>query len=564
MKEAGRSLPMWATGFMPTPWTQQAVLLVGNLLSYGGLVVSQQENERILLELVQAGVSDDKMRELFSPLFDEADFDLLRQLHIRRQLSDEALELITDLPRLAGSNAWAVRPQRSASGGALLATDPHLEINRLPAIWYEAVLRWGPRPSITCWGPRCPAARCLPSPAPPRWPGASPISRATRATISSKIAGPAAAPAGNIAAAEHLARFRSAAAKRSSAKGTRPKSSTSITIRKARWKPTPAGRRRRAIIFRPLDRQRRRGRPIDRHLAGNRRRRHGGRSHGHRPRLPAADALLGLCRPRRATSAGKPTAGFPIGRGTSAACCRCRPGTSGIIGAAGCGPKCCRRPINPPAGFVASANEDINAPGGPRLVTMIVPDYRRRRIDERLAELDEATLDDMQALQYDVVSLQARELLPIFLPHLPEGEIKRRLAGWDCSYDPRASRRPGSRGCIATCCWRSSARSEGIGWRRMLYLATPRRLFDDAAHGDRPAAGPGAIAVVAGARQRRADPPGGRKAGPRAARALERDQRIPFHQSLHRRRLRRPGVGLQHRRNGDARLPRHAFFKAIC
>ena len=66
LKESGRSLPMWATGFTPHPWTQQAVLLIGNLLSYGGLVVSQQENERILLELVQAGVSDDKMRELFS------------------------------------------------------------------------------------------------------------------------------------------------------------------------------------------------------------------------------------------------------------------------------------------------------------------------------------------------------------------------------------------------------------------------------------------------------------------------------------------------------------------
>ena len=62
---------------------------------------------------------------------------------IASQLSDEAIELITDLPRLAGSNAWAVAPSRSATGTALLASDPHLEVNRLPAIWYEAVLRWG-------------------------------------------------------------------------------------------------------------------------------------------------------------------------------------------------------------------------------------------------------------------------------------------------------------------------------------------------------------------------------------------------------------------------------------
>ncbi len=143
MKEAGRSLPMWATGFVPTPWTQESVLLVGHLLSFGGLVVSQLQNERILIDLIKIGIADDKMRALFHPSLDEADFALLRQIRVSSQLSDEALELITDLPRLAGSNAWAVSPGRSQSGAALFASDPHLEVNRLPAIWYEAVLRWG-------------------------------------------------------------------------------------------------------------------------------------------------------------------------------------------------------------------------------------------------------------------------------------------------------------------------------------------------------------------------------------------------------------------------------------
>ena len=35
-----------------------------------------------------------------------------------------------------------------------------------------------------------------------------------------------------------------------------------------------------------------------------------------------------------------------------------------------------------------------------------------------------ATIDDMQKLQYDVVSLQARDLLAVFLPCLPDGPIK--------------------------------------------------------------------------------------------------------------------------------------------
>jgi penicillin amidase len=133
------------------------------------------------------------------------------------------------------------------------------------------------------------------------------------------------------------------------------------------------------------------------------------------------------------------------------------------------GPEVLPSTFNPPTGFVASANEDVNAAGGPRLVTMIVPDYRRRRIDERLAELDEATLQDMQALQYDVVSLQARELLPIFLPHMPEGEIKRR---WDCRYNLESLEATWFSGLYRNVLLEIFGQERGIGWRRMLYLAT--------------------------------------------------------------------------------------------
>ncbi len=36
----------------------------------------------------------------------------------------------------SGSNGWVVSPQKSASGGALLAGDPHLDVTRLPQFWY--------------------------------------------------------------------------------------------------------------------------------------------------------------------------------------------------------------------------------------------------------------------------------------------------------------------------------------------------------------------------------------------------------------------------------------------
>jgi penicillin amidase len=42
-------------------------------------------------------------------------------------------------PGVIGSNNWAVAPERSASGFALLAGDPHLDLT-LPSIWYEVHL----------------------------------------------------------------------------------------------------------------------------------------------------------------------------------------------------------------------------------------------------------------------------------------------------------------------------------------------------------------------------------------------------------------------------------------
>ncbi len=51
----------------------------------------------------------------------------------------DALGLPARGPDAVGSNNWAVAPARSASGHALLAGDPHLELT-LPSIWYEAHL----------------------------------------------------------------------------------------------------------------------------------------------------------------------------------------------------------------------------------------------------------------------------------------------------------------------------------------------------------------------------------------------------------------------------------------
>jgi penicillin amidase len=468
MKSSGRSLPMWAAGFVPQPWNQRSVLLMGHLLSFGGLVVGQQQNERILLDLIHAGVGDAKLRELFSPLLDNADFDLLRKVKIANQLSDEALEVITDLPRLAGSNAWAVSPRRSASGAALIAADPHLEINRLPAIWYEAELHWGEHDYVLgATLPGCPlfaVARthrlswgvtylkgdtsdhfiedCRPG-------GATDwqyrrgedwidfqvreerIARKGRAAETMRVyynpqgtleSDPEPGMPGYYLSTswigDQLGSGRSIATWLEIIAA--PNAAEAMDI--ARECPLPT------LCWVFADR--------DGHI--------GLQANGWFPRRPREHNGL-----------------YPIPAWDVHNHWRGKLSTSLLP-----------RVYDPPEGFVASANEDINPSGGPMLVTQPVPDYRKRRIVERLEQLTSATVEDMQALQYDVVSLQARDLLAVFLPCLPEGKIKDRLSKWDCSYTTDSHEATLFSHLYRNVLLEIFGHEQGIGWRRMMYLCS--------------------------------------------------------------------------------------------
>lgn len=467
LQEAGRSLPMWATGFVPTPWDEMAVLLVGNLLSFGGLVVGQQQNERMIFELVHAGVPDDKLRELFAPQLDDADFDLLRQLRIINQLSDEALDLISDLPRLAGSNAWAIAPRRSATGAALLAGDPHLEINRLPAIWYEAVLRWGESYVMGASLPGCPLFA--------------------------------------VARTERLAwavTYLKGDTSDYFVEDCRPGGETGWQFRREdNWYDF-------SLRVEQLDRKGKSPELLNVYY----------NDHGTleiEPRESESGYYLSLAWMGQAEGASSSIGTWLdviASRSTATAMdvarecpmptlCWVFADRAGHIGKQANGWFPQRPPhqaglvpipawqwenhwqgrlpsdvlpgeMDPVYGFVSSANENINPPGGPMLSTLVLPDYRKRRIDERLHDLPHATLADMQSLQYDVVSLQARDLLAVFLPHMPDNEFKQKLAAWDCGYAIDRVEPTMFLNLYRSVLLEVFGNETNIGWRRMVYLVT--------------------------------------------------------------------------------------------
>ena len=63
-------------------------------------------------------------------------------------------------------------------------------------------------------------------------------------------------------------------------------------------------------------------------------------------------------------------------------------------------------------------------------------DYRAARIEERLAERSDWTLEAVHEMHMDVHSKQAERFMAILRPLLPCGERAAVLRNWDCRYDP--------------------------------------------------------------------------------------------------------------------------------
>ncbi|MEN1680621.1 MAG: penicillin acylase family protein [Planctomycetota bacterium] len=469
-----KSLPMWATGYDPDPWDAESVMLIGNLLSFAGLAIGEQEAERQMLEFVQLGIADEHLRELFSPYLDGIDLEPLRDIRMTRRLSDEALELLADLPRLAGSNAWAVSPMRSASGAALLASDPHLEVNRLPAIWYEAVLRWGEGDDasyvIGASLPGCPLMAVARTPK-LAWGVTYLHADTSDFFIEDCRPNPSADDSNSPWQYRRGNDWHDFAVRKETIhrKGGEPTEVDVLENDQGTLAQSPDGR----------------GKYLSVSWVGARP--GGGRSIGTWLDVIASESteqameavrrsphpsLVWLFADREG-HIGKQASGWLPLRG---------PGKAGLLPLPAWDESNHWRGVVPPdqlpsefdpaIGFVASANEELYRKDGPPVHAFALADYRRRRIDQRLLEMPAATLDDMKAVQYDVTSVHAADLLPVLLSYLESGRVKEELSGWDRRYTPESTEATLFQHFYRHVLLEVFGHEEGIGWRRMFYLST--------------------------------------------------------------------------------------------
>jgi penicillin amidase len=144
-------------GYRPGPWTMADSIALSRLTGYVGLAQSQARAEQILVEMVQGGVRRELLEELFPGILGGLDETLIRKVKLVERVIPESLEWGIALPRMTASNNWVVCGQRTASGKPILANDPHLEVNRLPAVWYEIALQSGRRYIMGATMPGLPA-----------------------------------------------------------------------------------------------------------------------------------------------------------------------------------------------------------------------------------------------------------------------------------------------------------------------------------------------------------------------------------------------------------------------
>jgi penicillin amidase len=121
------------------PWVPADSFALMKVMGYLGLSQTQQDFEKFLCMSLSKGISPAYFKSLF-PNIDQLGLEEII-LPLQKTFFDLAPvpsnHFLASLPKLKASNNWVIGPEKSETGSAIMASDPHLEINRLPALWYE-------------------------------------------------------------------------------------------------------------------------------------------------------------------------------------------------------------------------------------------------------------------------------------------------------------------------------------------------------------------------------------------------------------------------------------------
>ncbi len=406
------------------PWKPEDTLILAKIMGFLGLADVQGNMEKFLVQMIQNGIPEAKIRELFPYLCDPIDIDRMKAVRLAPPIVPEALAWLRKAPHFSASNNWVVSGKLTRSGKPIVCNDPHLEVNRLPAIWYEVVMHIAGRSVVGITLPGAPAVAA----------GRTPdIAWGVTYSFMDQID-------------YRIERCRNG-----------------CYFRDDGWTPFQA---RKEII------RTKKGRTVVETVYEN----EWGLLEGDPfidgeylvmnwscARKAGAGDIAGMFDLLKATRVDEAIACFrkleclsfnwvvadktgSIGYQMSGRMFRRPEGVSGLLptpawdrrfdptGWVDPSQLPCR--IDPEEGFIVTANQDLNAWGVAQPINLAMASWRADRITEMLRQqAGSLDADVMQAIQTDLLSLQAKAFLDILRPFLPDTEAARRLSAWDGRYE---------------------------------------------------------------------------------------------------------------------------------
>jgi len=374
--------------------------------AYFGLAQCQERMELAIVEALQHGARPDLLEAIFAPHLRGWNPELLQKIPAAAPPGFAGHGMFF----AGGSNAWAVGSERTHSGRALFAADPHLQVNQLPALFFEVRARVGNDFWLGATIPGLPGLA---------------IGR-NRAVAWS----------GTFACADNVDWTIT----------TADEQSVAVRDERVRRRFRPALRLR----FYSGERGnlmwdgRQRGDVLACRWAGPERAAQALRAYMVLPTARSASEAETILREAHTLSLHYvlADAGGSVQYAQAGRIPRRSQGWSGLYPVAGReGPRWLgyyegdELPrANAQDGVVASANEARLAADGGVLATLAAPPYRLDRIWELLALRADHDVASMQAMQCDLKSGQAELLRPVFLARLASGSMRNILADWDCRY----------------------------------------------------------------------------------------------------------------------------------
>ncbi len=132
----GRPLAMRLLGLPIQDWTPAAAVLVYRLLAWFGMTSTTQLARHCVGELMRGGADLSALRLLLGPGAEGLELEAAAALAWREE------EHLIGVPGLGGSNAFAIAGSRTASGGAIVLSEFHMEVGSLPPVVYAVDLRY--------------------------------------------------------------------------------------------------------------------------------------------------------------------------------------------------------------------------------------------------------------------------------------------------------------------------------------------------------------------------------------------------------------------------------------